>query len=231
MSEINNWQRILLNDLPITFLLEVVFRTLVMFFVILITLRASGKRGIKQLSIFELVLIIGLGSAAGDPMFYEDVGILPAFTVFVIVILLYISVTRLADKFTWVEKALEGQPVYIINEGIIQVEAFNKSGLSQDELFAELRLLNVEHLGQVRTLLIETSGDFSVLFFADDDVVPGLPIFPDKLEKKLVIIPSTGDYACFKCGHVRYFESGALCVCPVCSRKEWVNTIDCKRIS
>lgn len=69
-----------------SFLPETVLRSLIMFIVILISLRLLGKRGVKQLSIFELVVIIGLGSAAGDPMFYKDVGILPAIIVFSMVV-------------------------------------------------------------------------------------------------------------------------------------------------
>jgi uncharacterized membrane protein YcaP (DUF421 family) len=44
-------------------------RTGIMFLVIIFGLRLLGKRGVKQLSVFELVVIIGLGSAAGDRCF------------------------------------------------------------------------------------------------------------------------------------------------------------------
>jgi len=36
-------------------------------FIIISFLRLSGKRGIRQLSLFELAIILCLGSAAGDP--------------------------------------------------------------------------------------------------------------------------------------------------------------------
>lgn len=98
MNEIFEWNRVLFNELPVTFLFEVIFRTFIMFLVVLTALRASGKRGVKQLSISELVIIITLGSAAGDPMFYEDVGIIPAITVFIIIIILYRIVTWLTAK-------------------------------------------------------------------------------------------------------------------------------------
>lgn len=42
-------------------------------------LRLSGKRGIRQLSLFELAIILCLGSAAGDPMFTKDLPIAHAF--------------------------------------------------------------------------------------------------------------------------------------------------------
>lgn len=236
MPDFAELRKILMHDHPFTFLLEVVVRTIIMFVIILLALRASGRRGIKQLSIFELVLIIGLGSAAGDPMFYEDVGILPAFIVFLVVISLYTLVTRLSDRFVKVEKVLEGEPLYVIRDGKLLVDSFRNSGLSQDEFFAELRLRNIEHLGQVRTVLIETSGEFSVLFYADDEVRYGLPIFPDELQRKLTGNESCDYIACAKCGSVRRGNvpsgegAGKLVNCAECEVCEWVEATNAKRI-
>ncbi|MGV3602677.1 MAG: DUF421 domain-containing protein [Dyadobacter fermentans] len=232
MPEMPDWRQILMHDHPFTFLLEVVLRTIIMFVIILVALRASGKRGIKQLSVFELVLIIGLGSAAGDPMFYEDVGILPAFVVFLVVISLYTFVTRLSDRFVKVEKVLEGEPLYVIRDGKILPDAFRESGLSQDEFFAALRLSHVEHLGQVRTVLIETSGEFSILFYADDEVRHGLPIFPDDLKRKLTGNETCDHIACTKCGGTRNRNGlEKLPTCPQCEVQEWVEASAARRIS
>ena len=120
-----------------------------MFAVLLLTLRIAGKRGVKQLSIFETVIIIALGSAAGDPMFYEDVGIIPAITVFVVIITLYRCVTRLVWKSKRFEEFIEGKTECLITDGKFNIETFKKESLAQDEFFTELRLQSVEHLGQV----------------------------------------------------------------------------------
>ncbi|RNL53274.1 DUF421 domain-containing protein [Pedobacter jejuensis] len=225
MEGIFDWSRILYNDLPVAFLLEVVMRSVIMFLVILLTLRASGKRGIKQLSVFELVLIIGLGSAAGDPMFYEDVGILPAITVFIVIILMYMGITRLTDRYSWFERIIEGKPVYVIQSGKILLKGLESTGLSQEEVFAELRVLNVEHLGQVRSVLVETSGNLSVLFFEDDMVRPGLPIYPDQQK-----ISNDEKYcSCSKCGETN-LSFNKTAQCPSCHGKEWFNALTTKRI-
>jgi Predicted membrane protein len=52
-----------------------------MFILIIIFLRFSGKRGVRQLSVFELAIILSLGSAAGDPMFNDDIPIIQALIV------------------------------------------------------------------------------------------------------------------------------------------------------
>src|ERR1700752_1747921 len=90
-----DWERILLNKFPLYFLWEVALRSVVMFILLLTILKLTGKRGVKQLSVFEMVIIISLGSAAGDPMFYENVGLVPCILVLIIVLALYRLVTWL----------------------------------------------------------------------------------------------------------------------------------------
>lgn len=211
------------------FLLEVIIRSVIMFVFILIALRASGKRGIKQLSIFELVIIIGLGSAAGDPMFYKDVGILPAVVVFSIVIGLYRFVTWLSVKSTGFEHLVEGRPLYLVRDGQFSIEDFDKEDLSKDEFFAEMRICNVEHLGQVKNAVMETSGSISLLYYPDDEVKPGLPLYPDMYKKKSSQILSVGIYACTYCGNTQNLSSAASC--QRCGKDEWVLALDTKRIS
>ena len=151
-----NIEQLLLGDEDWNFLLETFFRSIIMFIVLLSGLRLLGKRGVKQLSVFELVVIIGLGSAAGDPMFYKDVGLLPAIIVFAMVIGLYKLVTFLVGKSKNFEHLVEGKPVLLIKDGRFAIENFEKEALAQDEFFAELRMASIKHLGQVELAIIET---------------------------------------------------------------------------
>src|SRR5690606_29633561 len=99
-----DWQSLLLGTEEWIFLLEVIIRSCVMFLTILFSLRILGKQSITQLSIFELGVIIGLGSAAGDPMFYKDVGLLPGMMVFLVVVLLYRLVTYIINRGEKIER-------------------------------------------------------------------------------------------------------------------------------
>ncbi|MGA0560070.1 DUF421 domain-containing protein [Larkinella sp. VNQ87] len=217
-----DWQRIFLHDFPVGYLGEVALRTLVMFLILLFALKISGKREVKQLSVFELVLVIGLGSAAGDPMFYHDVPLLTAGVVFVVMMLCYKFFTRLADKNKTVRESLEGSPVYVIENGCILVQNFDEEDLGLDELFAELRLGGIEHLGQVRTAILEHNGDVSIFRFADDEIKPGLPLLPHLLEKPFETLSKPGLYACCKCGQVIDFGQGPVTTCQRCEHHKWV---------
>ncbi len=222
--EIFEWERILFNELPGKFLLEVIFRSLVMFIVLLIALRVTGKRGVKQLSIFEIVIIIALGSAGGDPMFYEDVGLLPAIVVFIVIISLYRLVTWLVGKSKWFQVLVEGSAVQVVNEGRFSIEKFAKEGLAQDEFFSELRVNSIEHLGQVKNAFLEPSGEISIFYYADNDVKYGLPLLPHLFNNKSEIIPASGIYSCTFCGYTQQLGPGKA-TCKICKGVEWVEAI------
>lgn len=215
-----------------SFLPEVALRTMCMFLVILFSLRLLGKRSISQLSVFELGVIIGLGSAAGDPMFYKDVGLLPGLVVFVVVISLYRFVTYLINNSNKVEKVLEGEAVYLAEGGKFNYDNFQRESVAQEEFFAQLRGKNVSHLGQVKYAILETNGTVSLFYFADEEVQWGLPVLPHLHGQILTQLPGGGKYACLSCGQIEesktvQHEHG----CPVCNKHNWVKAINNRRIT
>jgi len=230
MKEIFEWNRLFFNELPEIFILEVIFRSTVMFTILLLTLKLAGKRGVKQLSIFETVIIIALGSAAGDPMFYEDVGIVPAAIVFLTIIILYRAVTWLTGKSKKFEEFIEGKTECLIQDGKFSISSFKKETLAQDEFFSELRIRSIEHLGQVKHAFIETSGEVSVFFYEDKEVQFGLPILPAAFNEKSKIITADGIHACTFCGHTEEQKPGTA-RCKICKKEEWVPAIKTLRIT
>lgn len=230
--QLADWQRIILGDLPIEFLLEVLLRTLVMFAVIFISLRATGKTTVRQLTVVDLVLIVGLGSAAGDPMFYHDVGLLPALLVFGIVIFIYRSLTKWAATSTRVSNWVDGKPVLLISEGQFAIKEFKKEQLGPDEFFMELREGGVEHLGQVRKAYLESSGNVSLFYYPDEAVKYGLPVLPELFACQLEQIDASGVYACSFCGFTNTLPSNKTGYsCPRCEHTKWVVALNTRRIT
>ncbi len=224
-----NGSALLFGDKDFSFLWSISVRTICMFLIILIFLRLLGKRGVKQLSVFELVVIIGLGSAAGDPMIYEEMGIANAVMAFICIVVCYKIVTYIVFKFKQLEHLIEGRTVPIIKEGEFSIHEFKKESLSKDEFFMELRLQNVYHLGQVEFAFLEISGDISVYFYPDEEIKYGLPIVPDYLQRIMTKTKAEGHYSCLFCGFTLYLEKNISLNCPRCSHKEWLLSSNRKR--
>ena len=225
------WNNLLFGSEDFSFIAEVIVRTIIMFLIIIIGLRFLGKRGVKQLSVFELVVIIGLGSAAGDPMFYKEVGILFSLVVFIIIISLYGILTYLLGKSKKFENLLEGKAICLIKEGEFELQNFKKENLGTDEFFSELRLKGVSNLGQVETAIEETSGDISVFFYSDEDTKYGLPIMPDSLEHPLQYVEEKNYYSCTFCAYTEEKDLGAAGSCKNCGKKNWVRASNKLRVN
>ncbi|HEX8428244.1 DUF421 domain-containing protein [Hymenobacter sp.] len=226
-----DWNRFFLSDnAPPLFLLEVALRCLLTYLLVLGALRVTGRRGVRQLSIFELSIILALGSAAGDAMFYHDVPMLHVLVVFVMVTTLYSIFNWLTEKYPGFSDWLEGAPVLLVENGEINLANFNKQKLTQKELFGELRQQQVEHLGQVCRVYIEATGNFSAFFFEDGEVRPGLPIWPEGLMQPPRQIEKAGSHACALCGHVQELPHG-ITQCTVCQNDTWLRACTAKRIA
>ena len=222
-------QDILILDTTWSFTGELLLRCVLMYIMIIVVLRLTGKRGVRQLSIFEVAIILCLGSIAGDPMFTEDLPLIQALVVMSTIMILYRVTTWLMMKYQPFEDLLEGKSAYIVENGQLVIEEIQKGKMSHDEFFAEMRQQGVEHLGQVRTGLLETDGKFSILFFKSDEVRPGLPLFPKTCS--IVQQVKAGQlYACIYCGQVQTL-SHADQQCPRCDSSQWAETIDCLRIT
>jgi uncharacterized membrane protein YcaP (DUF421 family) len=218
-------QRLLATDgAPTSFILEIVARSVVMFVLTIGALRISGKRGVRQLSVFEFGLLLVLGTAAGDATFYHDVPLLYVFVVFVVIITLYVLANFLMNKYPGVERIFAGAPELIIEEGEIDAVAFKKASLTTQELFGQLRQHQVEHLGQVRRVYLEATGEVSAFLFEPKDERPGLPIWPEIYHHPLYELPSAGQYACYVCATVRELPAGPTPPhCPRCGQhKGWL---------
>ena len=222
-----NWNELLFGDESVSFLLEIALRSVIMFLLIFLGLRVAGRRGVSQLSIFELLIIISLGSAAGDPMIYKEIGILNSLVAFAVVFFVYWLITKLIENSEKMEDILEGEPMYIIRDGKVSKEALKNKVLAGDEFFASLRFHSFSHMGQVKAAILETSGEVSILPFKNDEVKPGLPVWPDLLHNMYKVMPADGVYACYKCGSTKQMVKEEKSECTFCKKNDvWVEAIN-----
>ncbi|QMR47170.1 DUF421 domain-containing protein [Citrobacter freundii] len=223
--------RMALDKVPMEFLGEVALRSLYTFILVFLFLKLTGRRGVRQMSLFEVLIILTLGSAAGDVAFYDDVPLLPVLVVFITLALLYRLVMWLMAHSEKLEDLLEGKPLVIIEDGELSWSKLNNANMTEFEFFMELRLNGVEQLGQVKLAILETNGQISVYFFADEDVKPGLSILPKHCTQRFKVVPAAGDYACVRCSEVIHMLAGDHQLCPRCANPEWTKASRAKRVT
>ncbi|HHG8772268.1 TPA: DUF421 domain-containing protein [Raoultella planticola] len=226
-----DWHRMALDKVPVDFLAEVALRSVYTFVLVFIFLKITGRRGVRQMSLFEVLIILTLGSAAGDVAFYDDVPMLPVLVVFVTLALLYRLIMWLMGKSEKLGDLLEGKPIAVIEQGELAWEKLQAENMTEFEFFMELRVNGVEQLGQVRLAILETNGQISLYYYPDQDVKAGLSILPPPHNASFATIPRDDEYACVRCSAVLRLRAGDKQLCPRCANAEWSRASRAKRVS
>ncbi|WP_314587166.1 DUF421 domain-containing protein [Paenibacillus terrigena] len=154
--------------------LIVIFRTVLVYFIVFLVLRLMGKREIGKLSVFDLVISIMIAESAVFVL--DDVkrplwdGILPILTLLVI----QVSIAYISLKNRTVRLLFDGRPSMIVNNGKLDADEMRRQRYTLDDLMQQLRDQQVENLNDVQFAMLETTGKLSVILkeeqeSSDDD--------------------------------------------------------------
>ncbi|GAA4006912.1 DUF421 domain-containing protein [Deinococcus rubellus] len=193
-----------MGDAPPLFYLEIAFRTLVVFIWLIVLLRATGRRSLAQLSAIEFAIVIALGSAVGDPMFYPEVPLLHAMLVMALVVGLQHGMALLIRRSERMETLIEGRPSELVHGGRLRLSELEHAKLSREDVCETLRNQSVRQLGEVQRAYFEQNGQLSLFTYPSGKAPPGLPIVPPwDLEPPSIVPPGTihnAPLACLSCG-------------------------------
>ena len=163
-------------------------RTILLYFIIMVGLRALGKRQIGELEPIELVMTLLISDLASVPM--QDFGIPLINGVIPIVTLLSLSMLLSWGSMRSIRlrRLICGNPTTLIKNGVLQQQAMRANRFTLDELIEELRGQGVTDLTTVKFAVLETNGQLSVLLYPDEQ--PATPRQLGKPVKDDVSIPN-----------------------------------------
>ena len=156
-----------------------VIRTVILYGIIAAAVRLTGKRQIGQLSPTELVITLMLSELAVLPM--EDMqkprlsGVIPI----LVLIALEFFVSLITLKSITLRRVMNGRPMPIIENGVINQQNMKKIKLSLDELTEELRILGSFDIERVSEAVMETNGQMSIVLKEEYE-----PLCHDNLNEK-----------------------------------------------
>lgn len=150
--------RHLLSDIP-----QVAVRTTVLFFVVLVTMRLTGKRTVTAMAPFDLALVIMISEVASIPITELNVDILNGVVPVLILGGLHVLLTSLNLRSKKLESATEGRPTLLVYGGRILYQNLERERVSLSDLFAALRLQQVTRLEDVQEAWLEPTGGISVI--------------------------------------------------------------------
>ena len=146
-----------------------VFRFIIVYFVMIFSMRFLGKRQLGQMEMSELIAAFFLSELATDMLTDKNVSFIQGILSICIMIVLELSVSFLAIKFPLMKKIFDFSPDFLIKEGKILEKELLKNRVTLDELFSMLRQSGFYDINTVRFAILEPNGQLSVVPFAQFD--------------------------------------------------------------
>lgn len=141
---------------------DVILRTVLAFFILLILTRLLGKKQLSHLTFFNYITGITFGNIAATLACDKDIKSIEGLGSLILWTGLSILVEFISLKSGVIRKFLNGEPSILIKKGRLQPKLMAKMRMSLDDLLTMLRNNNVFSLKDVEYAIIETNGQLSV---------------------------------------------------------------------
>jgi uncharacterized membrane protein YcaP (DUF421 family) len=144
-------------------LLQIVLRTGVIYLLVLIGVRLSGKREVGQMTPFDLTLLLLLSNSVQNAMTGPDTSVLGGVIAASTLLILNYLVADVSGGSRRFRRLIEGQPTLLVHDGKAIETHMAREHVSMDELNRALREHGINSYDQVALAVLEVDGSISCL--------------------------------------------------------------------
>ena len=138
-------------------------RPVTIYFAALATVRLMGKRALGQLSLFDLVIMVGIGEIVVLVGLERKVSLVDGLLMLGLLGGLEILISVLTFRWRWFARLLEGEPTVLVREGKLLRHNLRREHISLRDLRQELRKQGLEDYKEAKEVILEACGKVSVI--------------------------------------------------------------------
>jgi len=151
-------------------MLQIALRTAVIYLVVLIGVRLSGKREVGQMTPFDLTLLLLLSNSVQNAMTGPDTSLAGGVVAATTLLVLNYVIGALSGRNTGVRHVVQGEPSLLVHDGQAIESHMDREHVSMDELERALREHGIANVRDVALAVLEVDGSISCMKY--DDIKP-----------------------------------------------------------
>jgi uncharacterized membrane protein YcaP (DUF421 family) len=144
-------------------LLQIVLRTGVIYLLVLIGVRLSGKREVGQMTPFDLTLLLLLSNSVQNAMTGPDTSLMGGGVAAGTLLILNYLIAEVSGTNRRFRRFIQGQPTLLIHDGKTIESHMAREHVSVDELNRALREHGISCIDQTALAVLEVDGSISCL--------------------------------------------------------------------
>lgn len=143
--------------------MEIVYRSIVMFLFLFIIVKILGKKQIKNLTLYDYILSITIGSIAADCIISIDKPLIDGVIALVVFGLIGYITTLLSYHNHNIEEVMDGEPLILFENNNFNYKNLDHAKLSVAKILEHCRLKGCFDINELDSAILEPSGDISIL--------------------------------------------------------------------
>jgi uncharacterized membrane protein YcaP (DUF421 family) len=159
------WHDLFVQQLPWT---EKVLRTVLVYALLVVLFRLTGKRGLASMNTFDVIVVFMLGNVVQNAVIGNDDSVTGGAIGAVTLVAVNALVNRLVVVSPLAQRLFEGTPTTVIRDGRVLPGALRRLGLQRTELEHAVRVQNGDDVAQVDHAELEPGGQL-LLTLKDDE--------------------------------------------------------------
>lgn len=144
--------------------MDAVLHSVVVYGLLLLLFRVTGRRTLAEITTFDFVLLLIIGEATQQALLGDDFSLTKVAVIVVTLLSMDVVLSLMKSRSHKVEKVLDGVPTIIVENGRVLKEQMAKARVDEDDVLeAARRLQGLERMDQVKYAVLEVNGGISII--------------------------------------------------------------------
>ena len=149
-------------------MIVIFIRTVIVYLLLLVSMRLMGKRQIGELEVTDLVITLLLSDIATNPITDPDIPLAYAAIPILTLLAMEVTLSLLFSRFPKLKNLGSARPSVLIRQGVIDTQELDNLRISVEELISELRQKEITDIDEVDYAILEQNGKISVISRAEN---------------------------------------------------------------
>lgn len=150
---------------------EILLRALIAVIAIIVICRINGLRSFSKMSSYDFALTVASGSIVGAIVMGPGNNLVSDLVALAAVFLVQWAVSKLRQQLPFLRKSIDNAPLLLMHNGVLMHDNLRLSRVTESDVMAKLRESNSFTLRDVHAVVLECTGDISVLHSKDSGEV------------------------------------------------------------
>ena len=144
-------------------MITIFFRTLLIYLILIATVRLMGKRQIGELEVTDFVTTLILSEIAALPITDTNIPVSHALIPMITLLFLEVASSVVLIRLPGLKALVSARPTIVVSDGVLDQRALRSIRISMEELMGEIRQQGYSSMDEINHAILEKNGKFTIL--------------------------------------------------------------------